>query len=63
MYSSKSLDSPEVSHTIFELLTSPRFTDKYAAVDRLDDASSKIDRPRLCSRILNALKTDYSVET
>ena len=63
MYSQKSLDSPEVSDTIFQLLISPRFTDKYAAVDRLNDASSKIDRPRLCLRILNALKADYSVET
>jgi HEAT repeat protein len=63
MYSPQSSASPEASDTIFQLLISPRFTDKYAAVDRLNDASIKIDRPRLCTSILNALKTDYSVET
>jgi HEAT repeat protein len=63
MYSSHSSASPEASDTIFHLLISPRFTDKYAAVDRLNDASIKIDRSHLCKIILRALKEDYSVET
>src|SRR5260370_36963472 len=52
----------EVSAAIFKFLVSARFTDKYTAIDWLNDPARKIDRPHLRTLILNALKTDFSIE-
>jgi hypothetical protein len=63
MYSSQTSNSSELSDAIFALLTSQRFTDKRSAVDLLDHHSNEIDYARLRWRILQAVKTDYSVRT
>jgi hypothetical protein len=63
MYLSQPPSPTELSDSIFRQLISPRFTDKYTAIDQLNDASKNIDQPHLRSRILDALRTEYSVET
>ncbi len=53
-------DPSEQAVVIFRYLVSSRFTDKYAAIDRLSDPRQTIDCALLRKLILDALKTDYS---
>ena len=54
-------DASEQAAVIFRFLVGNRFTDRYTAIEWLNDTSRAIDRPLLRSLILNALDADYSV--
>jgi HEAT repeat protein len=63
MYFSRAPTPTELSESLFHQLVSPRFTEKYTAIDQLNDAAINIDQPHLRSLLLGAVRGEYSVET
>src|SRR3954449_2114087 len=52
-------DSAQLSATVFNSLIGSRLTDKYRAIDRLNDSSRGLDLTVLRSLIVNALSREY----
>jgi HEAT repeat protein len=52
-------DSAELSATVFNSLIGSRLTDKYIAIDRLNDSSRGLDLTVLRSLVVNALSKEY----
>ena len=52
-------DPSELSTLIFRLLIGRRLADKYKAIEKLSDASAKLDRSALRSSILKAIRNDF----